>query len=478
MTEDSIRQKQEKLKNRRRIKEWLDKQTDEHIPVFSVSLMDIKAGDIKNAAHWLSEMVDGIENIDLDRISRFIALFVRMVTNIGGVAEEDGIVGLNRAFDAAIHFYIQSDRSPIDIYLSKFAYLGVFSNESEGRKEVLQEAIDRSAIASEDRVRAFLALAQYYTDISQYNAAIDICDRCRHILEVNPLLDRYRCRILTTIGICYFTSFQKQGQAEKILREACKLIEQYPSDPDVIRSTSTAYHYLGRLLEIRGDLSEAMNLYIIAKMYQDRCPEEILPNAFIHLRLGELLTGAGVFDHAKDHLIMSDKLFDINRNRGSGRFQANLGLALLEAAQGHHNQAKEKIKSILDDSQKTGFVRGDLLCLGFLMVLQLQHYEVRLALNTLRRIVFSILSGEIRRNNFFTLLVNLPKLFSIMMRRVGVSFWRKDRSQLLWCACSLHGPDRQGLCLSLKELDVARILEEEEMRRRAGSIYQEREYNE
>lgn len=246
---------------------------------------------------------------------------------------------------------------------------------------------------------------------------------------------------MRTSVLRHFTSFQDHPQAETLLQQACRCIEQYPEELDVVRATSTAYHYLGRLVELRGDLSEAIRLYVLSKDYQDRCPEELGATAFIHLRMGELLTYAHAFDQAHDHLLESHRLFRVMRDRGSGWAQVHLGFAMLEAALGHHKNADYNLRKALQISRDCGFLRGELLCIGLLVSSQLRSFRLLSAAVTFSAIVIAALREQWHSGNRRTLLSKALLSLSVLARRMGNLLRAKRTAQqpeTVRCPCPLH----------------------------------------
>jgi tetratricopeptide (TPR) repeat protein len=422
-------------------RDWWQTQTRCYIDSIRTQRSKIKRGEIENLVAWLRESVGDISIVDIDLFSEYITLFVQLVVNVGDQGDIQIQEDLDRAFDEAIEFFVKNKRSPVDLYLARDVHLSKSNNEIKDREVMLKNALSLSFISPGDRIRAMLTLAQYYTAISEYDLAESIFLQCQQFLEEHPEEDMYRCRFLTLRGANYFSSSQNRKQAEMLLRQACQLIEQYPEELDVIRATSTAYHYLARLAEARGDLPESLRLHIIAKEYHERCPEELGATAFIHLRIGEILTHARAFDHARDHMLESHRLFRIMRDRGSGWAQVHLGFAMLEAAQGQHKIAEYNLMKAVQISRGCHYVPGEFLGLGLLLVSYTQSLRLIAAFLTLCSIAATIIRRELQEFGRYRLFSRFISQMSRTIRRITGVFHAKQRAaqnRLLHCPCPLH----------------------------------------
>jgi hypothetical protein len=58
--------------------------------------------------------------------------------------------------------------------------------------------------------------------------------------------------------------------------------------------------------------------------------------AFYHLRLGKLLISASLVEQARDHLLLSQEIFDAIQFSSSGRLQVNLAWAALYNKEGNY----------------------------------------------------------------------------------------------------------------------------------------------
>jgi hypothetical protein len=167
------------------------------------------------------------------------------------------------------------------------------------------------------------------------------------------------------------------------------------------------------------DILYARRCRVQRKEYQDRCPEEIEANTFLQLRLAEPLSNADCFGPALDHLHAASRLARAGANTGSASVQVSLGFATVKAKQGDLPGAEDDGRKVLAGCREIAFRRGELLALGFLFTIRVRRHRYLPALGTLARIVPTLVTGELRRNNIFKLRANIPLLLRMAFRRVA-----------------------------------------------------------
>ncbi len=390
--------------------------------------------EIKQLVYQLELSIIDINAVKPSVLANYLLELTRVMSNVA-IESTD----FDKFFNIAAKFY-ESNKQPLtDLYIARSQYLGkVRDVESKERKEILELAV-QSANTPEETVKALLALSSYYTDISEYNHSIEICYQCQDLVDNDPNLHKYKCKISTYLGVNYFTSFNDHSLAEKHLLAAFEMIEDYPNDLVINRVASTAYHYLGRLEETRGNLHKALSYYVTGQKHKEKCPIEFGSTAFYHLRMGELLTTARNFPQAYDHLLRSQELFRKVENRSSGWIQVNLAIAAYDSAQGKEAEALETIEKVIRDSEN--YVRGELLGLGYLLTFHVKHLNFLKIIPTLFRILRVSLSGkgELRRNNLLKLVTKLPLLVLLLLRRIrSKSALPYSQSETLNCICPIH----------------------------------------
>ena len=171
-----------------------------------------------------------------------------------------------------------------------------------------------------------------------------------------------------------------------------------------VSSMDTIHHYLGRIAEAEGHVQQAMRYYVEQYRYLQlfaRQPRSRL--AFYHLRLAELLISASLLEQARDHLQLSQEIFDAIQFSSSGRLQVSLAWAALYSKEGDYARAREYVLAARDEARNKHFPRGELWCLVKLFWLELSHVHLYRAILTFLQALLTWRHGELRRNESFRL---------------------------------------------------------------------------
>ncbi len=358
--------------------------------------------DIAQSLHALYGALNTPELIDQQLLIDFISVIIRFVENAGvGYA-------FSKVFmDKAIHVYRQAGFSPIELYQEKAGLLRLNEMESDEREQALLEA-KRYAEASENaetQLRVLLSCAVYYTEVSQYQKALQACQECEKLIQCHSHLQKYKPKLLTFFGMNYTPLFKYQ-LAKSCLLQAKALLDaergrqdKGENDEIWVSSMETIYHYLGRIAEVEGHILEAMRYYVEAHRYQQLFAQEPRARlAFYHLRLGELLISASLGEQARDHLLLSQEIFDAIQFSSSGRLQVSLGWAALYSKEGNYTRAREYVLAAREEAQNKHFPRGELWCLVKLFWLELSHVHLYRAIVTFLQALGTWRHGELRRN--------------------------------------------------------------------------------
>jgi tetratricopeptide (TPR) repeat protein len=226
------------------------------------------------------------------------------------------------------------------------------------------------------------------------------------------------------------------------LRDACGYEQAGAADPGIRRWVATAYHYLGRIAEVGQKYASALSFYLRGQAIQEKRPGDLQALAFLHVRIAELLIAVGLFEAARDHLNLALELFQPSANHGSGRLQAELGFATLRAAQGQLDEALDAVEASRAQARDMGFWRGELLCLGYLLALNVRGRRVRPLPRLLIDKARTLRGGEPGRNNTFRLLTKLPVVLGVAIRRVShrARTGKAGEEPMAACFCQLHSP--------------------------------------
>ena len=363
--------------------------------------------DIAQSLHALYGALNTSELVDQQLLINFISVITRFVENAGvGYA-------YSKAFmDKAIHVYQHAGFSPIELYQAKADLLRLNQLESAEREQALMEA-KRYAEASgnaETLLKVLLSCAVYYTEVSHYQKALQVCQECEQLIGRHSHLQKYKPKLLTFFGMNYTPLFKYQ-LAKSCLMQAKVLLDaerdrwDEAENHDIwVSSMETIHHYLGRILEGEGHLQEAMRNYVEEYRHLQMFAYEPRSRlAFYHLRLAELLISASLVEQARDHLLLSQEIFDAIQFSSSGRLQVSLAWAALYNKEGDYARACEFVLAAREEARNKHFPRGELWCLVKLFWLDFGHFYLHRAIVTFIQALGTWRHGELRRNEAFRL---------------------------------------------------------------------------
>jgi len=404
--------------------------------------------DIAQSLHALYGALNTPELVDQQLLINFISVITRFVENAGvGYA-------FSKAFmDKAIRVYSQAGFSPIELYEEKAGLLRLNQLESAEREQALIEA-KRYAEASgnvETLLKVLLSCAVYYTEVSQYQKALQVCQECEQLIQRHSHLQKYKPKLLTFFGMNYTPLFKYQ-LAKSCLMQAKVLLDAErdkwddAENHDIwVSPMETIHHYLGRILEGEGHVQEAMHYYVEGYQYLQMFAHEPRARlAFYHLRLGELLISASLVVQARDHLLLSQEIFDAIQFSSSGRLQVSLAWAALYNKEGNYARAREYILAAREEARNKHFPRGELWCLVKLFWLELGHFYLYRAIVTFIQALGTWRHGELRRNEAFRLFGHyLLQVLSTPFKLLNgaphtVMGAGTLNARLHTCVCSLH----------------------------------------
>jgi tetratricopeptide (TPR) repeat protein len=363
--------------------------------------------DIAQSLHALYGALNTPELIDQQLLIDFISVIIRFVENAGA-----GYAFSKAFMDKAIRIYRQAGFSPVELYEEKANLLRLNELESAEREQALMEA-KRYAEASSDAealLKVLLSCAVYYTEVSHYQKALQVCQECEQLIRLHSHLQKYQPSLLTFLAMNYTPLF-KYRLAERCLLQSKALLDAERDRWDEaenheiwVNSMETIHHYLGRIAEAEGHLQEAMRYYVDEYRYLQMFAQEPRARlAFYHLRLAELLISASLVEQARDHLNLSQEMFDAIQFSSSGRLQVSLAWAALYSKEGNYIRAREYVLDARKESRDKHFPRGELWCLVKLFWLEVGHFHLYRAIVTFLQAMGTWRHGELRRNESFRL---------------------------------------------------------------------------
>ncbi len=402
--------------------------------------------DIAQSLHALYGALNTPELVDQQLLINFISVITRFVENAGvGYA-------FSKAFmDKAIRVYRQAGFSPIELYQAKADLLRLNQLESAEREQALMEAKRYAEVSGnvEKLLKVLLSCAVYYTEVSHYQKALQVCQECEQLIQRHSHLQKYKPKLLTFFGMNYTPLFKYQ-LAKSCLLQAKALLDAdrgaEAENHDIwVSSMDTIHHYLGRIAEGEGDVQEAMRYYVEASRYLQMFAQEPRARlAFYHLRLGELLISASLVEQARDHLLVSQEIFDAIQFASSGRLQVSLAWAALYSKEGNYARAHEYVLAAREEARNKHFPRGELWCLVKLFWLELGHFYLYRAIVTFIQALGTWRHGELRRNEGFRLfgyylLQVLSTPFKLLKRTPHTVMGAGTlNARLNTCICPLH----------------------------------------
>ncbi|MBJ6640872.1 hypothetical protein H4K36_28785 [Streptomyces sp. DHE7-1] len=366
-------------------------------------------------------------------LGEFLRALSWMAVNFGEPKDS----ALGSALDRAISVARESGGEVVELQLAKASYISARAAEADELERSLKDAIEAAAPDSHVWAQATLALIRYYVDASRYKKAAKELAAFRRRLSDADLPRYYECGALVAEGVALVASFRAPERAEGLLQEACAYENE--NMPLVTQWVATAYHYRGRLAELRRDHAEALRLYAHGRSLPGRIPESIASDGFIDLRMVEPLVASGLYESAEDHIHEAQRLFRLATNNGSGLLQCSIALASLASHRGDLALAEDRLRKTLDGARRVGFWRGELLCLGYLMVLAVRQRQPVRACRHFWRTVRSLRAGELERNNPVLLSIRIPAMVGYLKRRLLPA--RRGSRQVRIadaCTCWLH----------------------------------------
>lgn len=390
---------------------------------------------LRDFAYWCEESVAAPEAIDADIFAEFVEHFSRVAGNYGAVEGAD----VERALDKVIDLQQRRGQSTTRLWLAKARFRSMISLEDQQREQALDAALSSAVVGTELWAEAILAYTWYLIDVSRYPRALRFVARLQRELPEHLFARKYQCGFHAMSGVALFTSFRDLRRARLHMLEACLFEEAGRADPQILRWVATAHHYLGRIAEVDKRYREALAHYVVGQGMQEQCPEELQALAFLHIRLSEPLIALRAFDQAEDHLQLALQHFADSAEHSSGRLQAQLGFATLSAARGDVDDAMQTVENTREQARQIGFWRGELLCLGYRMSLLIRTRRYGRIPATVIDIIRTTRGGELGRNNAARLLLRVPVVLGVAVRRMAHHAEREptagedDR-----CPCPLH----------------------------------------
>jgi tetratricopeptide (TPR) repeat protein len=380
---------------------------------------------------WVDECKIRPEICDPDLLATFVAEFARLAWTVGEVRAGRTVLS---ALDDAIALFRDAGRSTTALYRAKALYFRTQRTESSERLNALMLALKSADEATNESAATLIDLSEYYTECSRYSAAIKAV---QPILRSGDYSAKLQCGAAVSKGTALFTSFRSFRSADRLLKWACAFEDQIDDDEGKAW-VARALHYRARIAELAGRLDLALEQYLSGKRLQETLAVDTVALGYNHLRIADLLSSCGLINSARDHLSEAYRLFLGGSNVGAGMLQAELSEATLCAAEGMVDEAEAITRRVLSRSREVGYWRGELLCLGYLLVLHLRYHR-RGTWPTVLQVVRTFWRGELRKNSLFKFGREFPTMLRLVIRRMSPRrAASRRRHSFRTCPCDLH----------------------------------------
>lgn len=338
----------------------------------------------------LEKVVSWEALLDMNLYLKFVHQLLNTMTAEGPGADFRRQQEFIAATNAALRTFAEHGMPTTDLLLAQASYYANIENNGAGRRSAIQAAIEASQNANE-RLRALLTMSKFLIDSSSYAEARTILDECSSLATVADAGVTLMPEILTTRGMSYF--YGDHQAAERHFTEALEAARKSPQLPAIGKATATAYHYLGRIKAAQQHWSEALYLMTQERQSADSSRGS---EAYYHLRLAEVLLGAGIISEARYHLVQSSRLFASVQQSSTGQVQLDLVLARLELFNGNRPRAEDLLRNAVATAREHSYPRGELQGLAELLRLQVARAGLLAAAGTLVRGLIVFFRNEAR----------------------------------------------------------------------------------
>lgn len=333
---------------------------------------DLMLGLLEKAVTWHAL-------IDITLYMKFVDQLLNTMTAEGPGADFRRQQEFIAATNAAIRNFAEQGMPTADLLLAQASYYANIENNGAGRHRAIQNAIEASQNADE-RLRALLMMSKFLIDSSSYAKARTILDECSSVATVTDTGQSLLPDILTSRGMSYF--YGDHQTAERYFTEAIEVARESQPVPAVGKAAATAYHYLGRIKAAQRHWNEALYFMVQGRQSADSSRGSV---AYYHLRLAEVLLGAGIISEARYHLVQSSRLFAFVQQSSTGQVQLDLVLARLELLNGNLTRAEDLLQNAIVTAREHSYPRGELQGLAELLRLQIARARLLSAAGTLGR---------------------------------------------------------------------------------------------
>lgn len=312
-------------------------------------------------------------------LATFTERLVQVVTNLGRDGEFPEDTQFLQLIEQVATVLHEHDQSTVDILLECARYSASASVGSARRVALIDRAV-AEARDDDERLRALRVKALFCIDISGYGVAHLILDRCDAMIANSPE-HPFRQQLAAARGTAYF--YRDEVRAMECFRQAVTPPGELASADDHL-ATAVALHYTGRIELSRGHHAQALACLVLAERIKEVVAIEGTQVGFFHLRLGEILLDRGRRDQGVSHFEEAGRIFHTVRQRSSAEAQLDAALARLARIDGDLDRATFLLNRATESARRDNFVRGELLFLSQLLMVQLRTKPLAAARTVIR----------------------------------------------------------------------------------------------
>ncbi|UOX93092.1 hypothetical protein MUY14_21640 [Amycolatopsis sp. FBCC-B4732] len=300
-------------------------------------------------------------------LATFTERLVQVVTNLGRDGEFPEDAQFLRLIEQVATVLHDNGQSTVDILLECARYSASASVGSARRVALIDRAVTE-ARDDDERLRALRVKALFCIDISDYGTAHLILDRCDAMIAGSPR-HPFRRQLAAARGTAYF--YRDEDRAMECFRQAVTPPSELASADDHL-ATAVALHFTGRIELSRGHHEKALACLVLAERIKEAVAVEGTQVGFFHLRVGEILVSRGEREQGMSHFEEAGRIFHTVRQRSSAEAQLDAALARLARTDGDLDRAEFLLSRATESARRDNFVRGELLFLSQLVIVQLR----------------------------------------------------------------------------------------------------------
>lgn len=355
--------------------------------------------------------------VDAVDLASYMSELIQVMENLGAGSM------FTEYIDRAIELFQNIGLPVSNLYLAKADYIRIEDLGGLSRKIALDSAL-KHANTSDELAKSIIGTIVYYLESGRQKSSIKTCQEALNLIKSNQVPEIYEAEVLAHLGINHFDLFNFKI-AQEIFEQCYEAATKFSSHVEM----ATALHYLGRIALVNCDLASALKLYLDGLNHQEQSIPSFGSIASVHLRLGELLTSAGVIQQALEHLFLSQELFR-KIHYSLGIIQVDVAIASIYASEGKMQKAGDILQGALRFAREGNLARGELICLEKIFLLSLSRLHILRAIAS----IFQALGTGHMRLLISYLLRYIPR----QLKQLG----SKDctDSKIDCCPCSIHYP--------------------------------------